>query len=144
MQKLTPSYVVGLVDGEGSFTAYVRDLSRSLEVKRRTRVEPRFFLKLIEIDKKILYELKSFFGCGNVFFQKDSRPNHKDCYRFEVANRRDLNDRVIPFFKRYSLKLISKKKDFQIFCEIMKRINHGEHLTDRGLKKLYRIKQKMH
>ena len=28
-------------------------------------------IAVIEKDKKILYELKKFFGCGNVYFQKD-------------------------------------------------------------------------
>lgn len=144
MQKLISDYVVGLVDGEGSFSVYVRDLSQSKEAKRRTRIEPKFFLKLIEVDKKILYCLKEFFRCGHVFFQKDNRPNHKNCYRFEIANRRDLNNKLIPFFKKHPLKLVSKKKDFQLFCKIMEHINLGEHLTDNGLRKLYQIKRKMH
>src|SRR5437764_897963 len=116
---LTKEYVVGLVDGEGSFTAYVRNLDESKEKIRRVRIEPRFYLKLIEDDKAILYALKDFFGCGNVYFQKDSRENHKDCYRFEVSNRKDLEVKIIPFFQRYPLRFASKRKDFEIFCDIM-------------------------
>ena len=55
MEKITPDYVVGLVDGEGSFTCYVKNPDSQKQVKRRTKVEPRFFLKLIEKDKDILY-----------------------------------------------------------------------------------------
>ena len=98
MKGINPNYIVGLVDGEGSFTVYVKDPDSSKKVKRRTKVEPRFFLKLNEKDKKVLYELRKFFGCGNVYFQKDNRPNHRDCYRYEVSNRKDLNKTVIPFF----------------------------------------------
>ncbi len=141
---LNPNYVVGLVDGEGSFTVYIRNPEVKKNVKRRVKVEPRFYVKLVEKDKSILYKLKNFFGCGNVYFQKDKRKNHQDCYRYEVANRADLGKIIIPFFKKHQLKLVSKKKDFEMFCKIMKRIKRGEHLTKLGLRKLYQLKQKMH
>ena len=141
---LTPDYIVGLVDGEGSFTAYIRDPNKPTKVKRRVKVEPRFYLKLIEKDKPVLDKLRKFFDCGNVYFQKDNRKNHQACYRFEVANRRDLTEKIVPFFKENQLKFPSKRKDFEIFCDLMIRINKGEHLTPDGLRNLYSIKQKMH
>jgi len=141
---LDKRYIVGLVDGEGSFTVYVRNPDSKKDVKRRAKAEPRFYLKLIEKDKSILYELKDFFGCGNVYFQRDKRLNHQNCYRYEVANRKDLEKIIIPFFRKYRLKLVSKIKDFEIFCEIMRGIKKGEHLSSLGLKKLYQLKQKMH
>ena len=144
MQIINHDYITGLVDGEGSFTAYIRDPSEKKNVKRRVKAEPRFYLKLIEKDKNILYLLKKHFGCGNVYFQRDSRQNHQNCYRFEVANRNDLEKIIIPFFKKYPLKLQSKKKDFQIFCEIVRRIRNGEHLKESGLKNLMKIKKRMH
>ena len=144
MEKISPDYVVGLVDGEGSFTVYVKDPDSTKQVKRRTKVEPRFYLKLIEKDKEILDELQKFFGCGNVYFQKDTRVNHQNCYRFEVANRRDLETKIIPFFKRNSLKLRSKNGDFEIFCAIFEMIMNNEHFTDPGLRRIFALKQKMH
>ena len=57
-------YIVGLVDGEGSFTVYIRNPDDRKTIKRRVKAEPRFYLKLIEKDKSILYKLKNFFGCG--------------------------------------------------------------------------------
>lgn len=107
-------------------------------------MEPRFYLKLIEKDKLILDELKNFFNCGNVYFQKDNRKNHQNCYRFEVVNRKDIEEIIIPFFKENHLKFPSKLKDFKIFCDLMNRIKKNEHLTHVGLENLYRIKQKMH
>jgi len=141
---LNPNYIVGLVDGEGSFTVYIRNPDLKKKVKRRTKAEPRFYLKLIEKDKDILYELKDFFGCGNVYFQVDKRKNHQNCYRYEVANRNDLEKVIIPFFKKHQLKLASKRKDFEIFCRIMKGIKQRKHFTKSGLRRLYFLKQKMH
>ena len=141
---LNPNYIVGLVDGEGSFTAYIKNPDVNKEVKRRTRAEPRFFLRLVEKDKSILYDLKKSFGCGHVYFQKDSRENHQDCYRYDVSKREDLDKIIIPFFKKHQLRLKSKKKDFKIFCQIMERIKKKEHLTLKGLRSIYRLKQTMH
>jgi hypothetical protein len=144
MEKINPNYITGLADGEGSFTAYVKNPDSKKKVKRRTKVEPRFYLKLIEKDKDILYKLKNFFGCGNVYFQRDKRINHQDCYRYEVTNRNDLEKIIIPFFKKNSLKLRSKKNDFEIFCRIMRMVMNNDHLKESGLRKIYSLKQKMH
>jgi hypothetical protein len=144
MQRLNPYYIVGLVDGEGSFTAYIRDPNGKINTVRRVKAEPRFYLKLIERDKDILYQLKEYFKCGNVYFQKDSRKNHQNCYRYEVANRNDLMQIIIPFFRKHKLNLESKRKDFEIFCEIMEKIINGDHLTKNGLNELFLLKAKMH
>lgn len=142
--KLSKDYVVALADGEGSFTAFVRNLKESTERIRRTRIEPRFYIKLVETDKSILYLLKNFFGCGSVYLQKDRRPNHQNCYRYEVFNRKELEKVIIPFFQKNSLHFPSKQKDFKIFCKLMDGIARGDHLTKHGLDRLYRLKDTMH
>ena len=141
---LTSEYVVGVVDGEGSFTAYIRDPGIPTNRKRRVLVEPRFYIKLIEKDKDILYKIKEFFGCGSVYFQKDVRPNHQHCYRYEVFNWGELKNIIIPFFKNNELKFRSKLKDFEIFCDLMKRFEKKEHYTLKGLRNLCKIKARMH
>ena len=143
-KKLTSDYIVGLVDGEGSFTVYIRNPAIKSNVKRRVTVEPKFYLKLNEDDKEILVKLKEFFGCGQVYFQKDNRPNHKNCYRYEVFKKDDLLKIIIPFFKKHHLQFPTKKKDFEIFCQLMEDIQDKKHLTTRGLQKMYLTKQKMH
>lgn len=140
----TKDYIVGLADGEGSFTVYVRNPDKSIKTKRRVKAEPKFYLKLVEKDKSILDNLKKYFKCGSVYFQKDRRKNHQNCYRFEVSNRKDIEKIIIPFFKRNQLRFPSKIKDFKIFCDIARRIKKGEHLNPIGLNNLYKIKQQMH
>ena len=142
--KLSPEYIVGLVDGEGSFTVYIKDANNIISRERRVRVEPKFYIKLVEKDKAVLYTLQQFFGCGSVYFQKDHRLNHQDCYRYEVYRRDDLEKIIIPFFREHKLKFYSKQEDFKLFCEIMGMIKKGIHLNNKGLKKMFLIKQKMH
>jgi hypothetical protein len=141
---LNNDYIIGLVDGEGSFTVYIRDPDSNKKVERRVRAEPKFYIKLIERDKKILYQVKEFFGCGHVYFQKDRRRNHQQCYRYEVSNRDDLAKIIIPFFKKHPPHFPSKRKDFEIFCALFERIMRGEHLAKNGLRNLFRIKQALH
>jgi hypothetical protein len=144
VQSLDPEYVVGLVDGEGSFTVYVRDPSRTKTATRRVMVEPKFYLKLIERDVEILYKLQQFFGCGQVYFQKDTRKNHQNCYRFEVFRRDDLTNTIIPFFTKHSPKIASKQHDFNVFCKMMELIHADKHRTTSGLRTLLSLKQQMH
>lgn len=142
--QLSKDYIVGLVDGEGSFTAFVRNIEPTLSRVRRVRIEPRFYVKLVEQDKEILEALKDYFGCGSVYFQKDTRQNHQNRYRYEVFNREDLQKVIVPFFKKNPLRFPTKQKDFRIFCELLEAIGKGEHLNSAGLKRLYRLKQQMH
>jgi len=144
MQNLSPEYVVGLVDGEGSFTIYVRNPDIEKKVARRVVVEPKFYIKLIERDKDILYALKEFFGVGSVYFQKDTRPNHQHCYRYEVFRWEELQTVIIPFFKQNKLKFVSKRHDFEIFCSMMNLLKKGTHKTETGLRELFKLKQQMH
>ena len=144
MKYLSPEYVVGLVDGEGSFTVYVRNPDAKKTAVRRVVVEPKFYLKLIERDQEILLALQRFFGCGSVYFQKDTRPNHQHCYRFEVFRWEELHAVIVPFFRKHQLQLASKRHDFELFCLMMDMLVRKEHLTDKGLRKLFQLKQRMH
>jgi len=104
---LTIDYLLGIVDGEGSFNVRINP-----NKNRRAKVELKFSLKLRHQDKEILEELREFFQCGNVYIQNDKRKNHSLCYRFEVQNKDDIVKKIIPFFKKKSTKDKKQKKRF--------------------------------
>ena len=128
------SYVLGLVDGEGSFNVRVNDK------KRRARVELKFSLKLRHQDKEVLDELQKFFGCGKIYIQRDKRANHSLCYRFEVQNKREIVEKIIPFFEHNSPKLPSRKRDFELFRQIVELSQNNS--VDFG--KIEQLKKQMH
>ncbi len=136
---LTADYVVGLVDGEGSFAVHFNQSQR-----RRAKVEPRFCLKLKADDRVILDELRGFFQCGKVYIQRDQRPKHSLCYRFEVSNRQDLLEKVVPFFEQNPLRCPSKKRDFMLFRQIMTCVREEAHRTNEGLEMMRQLAAKMH
>ena len=132
---LSEDYIIGLVDGEGSF--YVR---LNKDIRRRNKVELKFSVKLRYQDKEILEKLQKSFGCGKIYLQKDKRPNHTDCYRFEVNNKKDITEKVIPFFEKNSPKIQSRRKDFDLFKQIAKLSGRA----DLNMDKINLLKQEMH
>ena len=136
---LTADYVLGLVDGEGSFAVHFNTSKR-----RRAKVEPRFCLKLRAEDRILLEELREFFGCGRIYIQRDRRPNHSLCYRFEVSNRQELFEKIIPFFDQHPPRSPSKQRDFGFFRQVLFLVRQGEHLTTEGLEKIEQLASQMH
>jgi hypothetical protein len=134
---LSRDYIVGLVDGEGSFTAYLR------EKGKYRKVELHFYLKMRKDELPLLEKVKKFFGCGYISLQKDKRARHSDCYRYEVGNIKDLREKIIPVFKG-RLQSTKRKKDFEIFCKILRKLERKEHLTPQGWKEIQKLKEKLH
>ena len=109
-----PHYIVGLTEGEGCFYVNIRE--------RRPQwtpiVEAHFYLKMQENYRSLLGAVRDTFDCGGVYFQKEKRRNHCHCYRFEINSQKDIEGVLIPFFRKYPL-LVPKKRDFEIFCQIV-------------------------
>lgn len=135
---VSADYIVGLTDGEGCFYVNVRTRNSRWTPK----VETHFYIKLREDNRQLLEKVKEKFGRGAVYFQKDRRPNHSSCYRFEINSQKDIKEVLIPFFKKHSLQG-PKRKDFEIFCLIAKLVQKGKHKTDKGLEKIRNLKMQM-
>lgn len=136
---VSADYIVGLTDGEGCFYVNIRDRNPGIWMPK---VQNHFYIKLREDNLALLEEVKESFGCGAVYIQKDHRPNHANCYRFEINSHRDILGVVIPFFEKHQLhgpKLI----DFEIFREITFAVKRGEHKTKEGFEKIKQLKVQM-
>ena len=132
---LSADYIIGLVDGEGSF--YVR---LNKDSRRRNRIELKFSVKLRHQDKPILEKLQNFFDCGNIYIQRDKRPNHTECFRFEVNKKEDIIKKIIPFFEKNSPRIQSRKRDFELFKQIALLSQNFESNQE----KIQLLKTKMH
>ena len=142
LPKLTPDYVVGLVDGEGYFSVSVsRDLSKNY---KSLRVRLVFGVKLKESDGQILYRLKKFFSCGTIWKKVDERPTFSDCLEYQVRNYEDIKTKIIPFFQKHSLLFESKREAFERFVEIASRFESKAHLTDDGFEEIRKLARAMH
>ena len=137
---VSKDYIVGLTDGEGCF--YV-NVSKTNAYKAGFRVQLHFHLKLQEIDQDLLWKICNSLQCGNVYFQKEKRKNHSQCYRFTVSSKKDIFSKIIPFFKENPLQTTSKKASFDIFCQIADLVENDVHLTVKGIDKIRSLKSKM-
>src|SRR5437667_174396 len=94
-------------------------------------------LYLIPKMKKLDF-LKSFvdyyFGCGNYYFSNSQKVVH-----FIVSNFSDIDQKIIPYLKRYPIIGI-KLLELVNFCEVAELIKTKQHLTDEGFKKIRDIK----
>jgi len=132
-RELEPFWVSGFTDGEGTF--YV-GINKNTEMTAGFQVLPEFRIVQHEKDIKLLYKLKSFFGCGVV------RKNHDTRYEVRIRKIEHLAKIIIPFFIKHPLQT-QKKHDFLKFRKVVLLIEKGEHLTRDGIDKILSIAKKM-
>ena len=132
-------WVVGFVDGEGSFTVSILKNSTS---STGWQVFPEFIVTQGAKSKSVLYSFKEFFGCGEVYVNRRFDNHKQHLYRYCVRSLKDLSETIIPFFNMYSLKT-NKRKDFRYFTKIMKLIDQRRHLDLEGIKLIAEIAMKM-
>jgi hypothetical protein len=133
-------YIVGLTDGEGCFHV---NLGKYSAYTSGIRVQMHFHLKMQEKDCQLLEKLKNTLKCGAVYFQKEKRPNHCQCYRYTVSSQKDIFGKIIPFFLKHRLQSASKQKNFMIFCKISRLVEKHKHLTKKGIKQIQLLKSRM-
>ena len=83
-------------------------------------------------DTSFLEAIAQSLGAGKIY-----RHGHNGI-QLVVTSRVELRV-IMKFFKKY--KLISQKQvDFELWCEVLERIDRGEHLTPEGLREIVAIK----
>ena len=139
---LSSDYIVGLTDGEGSFSVYINPPNKKHHAINY-RIQCRYYIKMREDELPLLQKVRNFWRCGKVYFQKEYRKNQRDNYRFEIFDYDFLSSRVVPFFRRHPLQ--SKRiKDFEIFCKILDLAMKKAHHTKKGLQRIMKLKKHMH
>ena len=111
-------YLVGFTDAEGCFSI---SLKREKTTKFGWALDPVFQITQHKSNEKVLHFFKRQLHCGRIT-EKSGQPN---ILVYLVDNRRQLVEKVIPFFKRY--KLILKNNDFQKFTEIITDLENKLH-----------------
>lgn len=94
--KLTPEWIVGFVDGDGSFKVVVDEHGYLRFV---------FVVSQNKRSISVLYAMKKFFCCGNVSLAGG------DMAEFRVEKKEHLENVIFPFFDQYPLQTVTKKKD---------------------------------
>ncbi len=128
------SYLSGYVDGEGCFCV---SMNKSTRHKFGWEIRPSFSVSQNGDRAEVLETLKRYFACGTI------RPDRSDkTLKYEVRSLSDLVERVIPHFEANPL-FSSKQRDFELFAEICRLMYQGEHLTEKGFKRVVEMALKM-
>jgi hypothetical protein len=117
--------IVNLVNNDGCFDLQFRKDTRHERTNAPTyyRWKVQFVVTSPKENIKVLEKIKNEIGCGEVCIIKDQA-------RFSVQNIGEINDIIIPFFRKNPL-ADKKKKDFELWqkaADIICR-NKGKYLT---------------
>ncbi len=116
-------YVAGFVDGEASFTISIK---KEPTTKYGFAIDPEFKVSQLKEKAQVLEFIKQAIGCGKIF----DKPGQKNMKILVVRNRRQLAEKVIPFFNKH--KLIVKEQEFKKFSSIVKQLEQKKQATEKG------------
>ncbi len=133
-KEITDEYLAGFTDGEGCF--YV-GFGRREDLPLKWQIITDFHVSQNPGGKNVLEAFRKRLGCG---YLKENHPkNPKDrSWVFIVKDRKELKDKVIPFFLKHSLHT-SKQIDFEIFMQVLNSIENKQHLTKEGFRKIVEL-----
>lgn len=138
--QVTPEYVVGFVDGEGCFCV---PISVHKTLARRREVRPTFEIEVREDDPPILRKIQRVLGCGTIYRLEFKRyVRWKPHVKLKVSKLSDLQNILIPFFEEHPLQA-KKRKSFRIFKRILRMVARKEHLTEKGIERILRLRNQM-
>ncbi len=132
-------WIVGFVDGEGCFSVPIH---RNQRLRIGWQVQPSFAVVQGAKSVDVLYQLKEFFGCGNVYINERHDNHREHLFRYDVRRFVDLRDRIVPFFQANPLRT-AKRDDFEKFVLIIRMMDDRLHLTRVGLRRIAAIKSAM-
>lgn len=119
-----PSWLSGFVDGEGCFSiSFTKRSASNLGID----VKPSFSLSQHIRSEACLYQIKNYFTCGGIRFDKNNQS-----YKYEIRNLTLLIQHILPHFEKYPL-LTNKYMDFIKFSYICYLMKRKLHLNSTGL-----------
>lgn len=138
-KKLNPHYIVGFIDGEGSFSV---SIGKHATLKRGYEVRPEFEIELRADDQVILERVLVTIGCGRIYDLSYDRYGWYPHVKYKINNNRDLVEYLFPFLDKYPLQA-KKAEVYKFFKEIVLMVSRKEHLTDRGFKKIVKLRDEI-
>ena len=135
-ERLDKNWIVGFTDGEGCFHISINKIPK---MTLGWQVLPEFRIVQHEKDEQLLFKIKNYFDFGEV------RVNRTDFHgtrkEFRVRGLDNLN-KIVKFFCENRL-MTAKRKDFEIFSQVIDLMNRKDHLKKEGLEKIAKLISEM-
>jgi hypothetical protein len=118
-------FLAGLIEGEGSLCVSIKEHKPS---RFGYLIAPEFFIYQHQIRRGLLELARTIFETGRIV------PKHGNevVLVFSIRGRRRILETVIPFYERY-MAHSCKKRDYQLFREIVIAMENQRHLDPHGL-----------
>lgn len=135
---LDPLWVVGFIDGEGSFQGGVSKLEGD-----KFKVSPTLEIAQSTHDVLVLDTIRNYFSCGYMKPEYDIK-DITQCLATRPVSRLVINQykTIIEFFEKYSLNS-SKLLDYLAWVRIIELKTEKYHLTPEGIKEIEKIRGNM-
>ena len=128
---ISDEYFAGFVDGEGCF--YV-GFGKREDLPLKWQVMTEFHLSQNPKGMNVLEGFKKRLGCGYIKPNHSKNPKDKS-WVLIVKERKDLAEKVIPFFIKHPLHS-KKQMDLELFAAVLEIISKGEHLKRKGFNRI--------
>ena len=127
------SWFAGFVDGEGSFNV---SFAKHPTTKSGWIILTKFQVYQHKSHQGLLELFQETLGTGKIYEKSGS-----DVLTLTIESRRNLTEKIIPFFKCYPL--ATKQEAFEKFKTIIEMLNNGEHLRFEGFSKIVHLAHSM-
>jgi len=132
---VSPAWLAGFVDGDGSFYALIHKAS---DYRSGFQVQAVFDIAQLDTERALLENIsQTFFGSSHTW-AKSGLTQHLRILKFLA-----LQNFVLPFFQINNL-LTRKSIDFVIWQEIIQVIADKEHLTSDGVNLIRSLRSRQH
>jgi hypothetical protein len=118
-------WLAGFVEGEGSVCV---SLKRHPTAAFGYFVQPEFFLYQHRNRRCLLEMAAEEFGSGTIF----PKPGNEDVLVLKIGNRQVLEDRVVPFLRRY-VRFSARVADYDIFASAVQMVIDRRQRTREGM-----------
>jgi len=117
-QKYLKSYLLGFTDAEGCFCV---SMKKEDTARFGWALDPLFQITQHKNNRAILELFQAQLRCGRII----EKPSQPDLLLYLVDNRRQLVEKIIPFFEQNNL--LAKNEDFLKFKEIIEGLENKMH-----------------
>lgn len=137
--KLNPWYVIGFIDGEGSFSV---SIGRHKTLRSGIEIRPEFEIELRNDDREILERIVVTIGCGKIYDCSYERYGWYPHAKLKIGSTHDMVEYLFPLLDRYPLQA-KKAKSYRLFREIVLMMRQKLHLTKDGLGKIQLLRSEI-
>ena len=130
-----PNWLAGFTSAEGCF------MVRITESKTKIGGSVNLVFQITQHlrEEELMQSLIKYFKCG--YIEKDKSGN-RNWINFRVYNFREINEKIIPFFKKYQIYGV-KALDYLDWCKVAELMQNKVHLTKEGIDEIKKIKSRM-